>query len=275
MEYFPPFAILFAAFTFQSFITSSLSAVFQLPEEFRRDLDPYLDTPKKSEAESKRDWWQGAMAFAVGVILFFVLTGTLFNFPLRYLPAFAERKGLTQELADDAPPTKYERGLNWVNQNVPEGQVIFNTDWDDFPKLFFHSPHHAFVTGLDPTYLYKKNPELWKFADDISLGKVDDPAPILREKFNVTYVFAKNGHDDFYAKAMESGWFDKVYDDDECFILKMRDQKGEPPPEAKPEESKAANKDEELTPEEMKAAENDNGDSENLDEDEENAANSK
>lgn len=31
---------------------------------------------------------------------------------------------------------------------------------------------------------------------------------------------------------MESGWFDKVYEDDDSFILKMRDVKGEPPAES-------------------------------------------
>ena len=32
---------------------------------------------------------------------------------------------------------------------------------------------------------------------------------------------------------MRSGWFDVVYKDDDCFVLHIRDQKSEPPPEDK------------------------------------------
>ena len=38
------------------------------------------------------------------------------------------------------------------------------------------------------------------------------------------------------AKALESGWFDSVYEDDEARILKIRAQKGEPPAAAKEEQ---------------------------------------
>ena len=35
------------------------------------------------------------------------------------------------------------------------------------------------------------------------------------------------------AKLLESGWAEMAYEDDEARILKIRDQKGEPPAEAK------------------------------------------
>ena len=34
---------------------------------------------------------------------------------------------------------------------------------------------------------------------------------------------------DFIAKALESGWCETAYDDDEAIILKIRDVKGKPP----------------------------------------------
>jgi len=34
---------------------------------------------------------------------------------------------------------------------------------------------------------------------------------------------------------MDSGWFDRVYEDEDCTILRLRDQKGEPPPESQPD----------------------------------------
>jgi hypothetical protein len=44
-------------------------------------------------------------------------------------------------------------------------------------------------------------------------------------------VFTDNSHDKFYDSAIESGWFEIVYEDHDCTILKIREMKGEPPPE--------------------------------------------
>jgi hypothetical protein len=100
--------------------------------------------------------------------------------------------------------------------------------------MFFYDTSHAYISGLDPTYLFNKNQELAKLYDDVTLGKVDNPAEIIRDRFGARYVFSdqEKVHDELYAKAMASGWFDKAYEDDDCVILHIRDQKGEPPPES-------------------------------------------
>src|SRR3712207_5902692 len=117
-----------------------------------------------------------------------------------------------------------------MQQNVPAGEIVFNTDWDDFPKLFFYDPTHAYVSGLDPTYLYDRDAGLSKLYDDITLGRVRDPGPVIRERFGARYVFTDNEevHDQFYVNARDSGWFDRVYADDTCTVLRVRDEKGEP-----------------------------------------------
>ena len=75
-------------------------------------------------------------------------------------------------------------------ENIPAGERIFNCNWDDFPKLFFYDQKHSYVYGLDPNYLYSENPDLYKSLMDITNGKIDDPAPVIREKFGARYVFA-------------------------------------------------------------------------------------
>ena len=80
--------------------------------------------------------------------------------------------------------------MNWFNENVPAGERIFNCNWDDFPKMFFYDQKHNYVYGLDPNYLYTKNPELSKLISDITGGKIDDPAPIIRDKFGANYIFS-------------------------------------------------------------------------------------
>jgi hypothetical protein len=118
-----------------------------------------------------------------------------------------------------------------MHANVAPGQIIFNTDWDDFPRLFYFDPSHAYVSGLDPTYLYDKDPALSQLYDRITLGEEEDPGPLIRDRFGARYVFTDNSHDDFFDNAKASGWFDIVYEDRDCTILHIRDQKVEPQPE--------------------------------------------
>ena len=114
---------------------------------------------------------------------------------------------------------------------MPANQLVFNTDWDDFPRLFYYDPTHRYITGLDPTYLYDRDPALSKLYDRITLGKEEDPGPLIRDRFGARYVFSDNSHDDFFDNARDSGWFDIVYEDKDCTIMHIRDEKAEPPAE--------------------------------------------
>ena len=104
---------------------------------------------------------------------------------------------------------------------------MFNTDWDDFPRLFYYDPSHSYITGLDPTYLYDKDPALSKLYDRITLGKEEDPGPLIRDRFGARYVFTDNQHEDFFDNAQASGWFQVVYEDKDCTVLWIRDRKEE------------------------------------------------
>ena len=53
----------------------------------------------------------------------------------------------------------------------------------------------------------------------------------LCDRFGARYVFTDNAHDDFSDNAKASGWFEVVYEDTECTVLHIRDQKAEPEPE--------------------------------------------
>ncbi len=222
VEYFPPFAILFAAFSLQAMLTAmQVLAPAKLPNELLDDLSPYLDQPGTTKIDKLEQQKQNIL-FVLAIILSVVMLVFL----------FANVKSVRSEISDMPKPDTYKKGMEWVKANVPAGQVIFNTDWDDFPKMFYYDSTHAYTSGLDPEYIHKQNQELSKLYIDITLGKIDDPGPIIRDKFGAHYVFSDNNHDDFYAHAMESGWFDKVYEDADCFILKLRDKKGEAPPES-------------------------------------------
>ncbi len=231
-EYFPPFAILFAAFSWQAFLIPNRP---ELPDEFRREIEPYLDAAKGTE----RDEWLNAAKVAAAWVISFILI-VVFAINMFGLQRFGiEYGGLVGNIRDNEANDKYRRAMAWAtgtdangNDNIPAGARIFNCNWDDFPKLFFYDTKHTYVYGLDPNYLYSQNPDLYRLLIEITDGKIDEAGPIIRDRFGAEYIFADaKENEDMIAKALDSGWVEMAYEDDEARILKVRDQKGEPAPE--------------------------------------------
>jgi hypothetical protein len=262
-EYFPPFAILFAAFSIDSFTKSN---AFELPDDVRRDLEPFLDVSKPDEKTAIRKTIELSAVATVAVLLTIFFVYNLVGF--HHLGV--DENGLIQVIRDNEPADKYRRTMAWATgldaqgkENIPAGEMIFNCTWDDFPKLFFYDTKHSYVYGLDPNYLYSQNPELYKLVMDITAGKTEDIGPVIRQKFGARYIFADaKENDDMIAKALESGWVEIVYEDDEARILKIRDEKGEPPDideaPATPDEQKQLDQLENMSPAEQSNSKDDN-----------------
>lgn len=221
-EYFPPFAILFAAFSWQAF---RASGAVELPEDFKRDIEPFLD---KGKTEKQELWGvvKQAAPWSIGVILVALL---FFSFKGIKFGKF-EQEGMITSIGNNGDNDQYRRAMEWASENIPEGERIFNANWDDFPKLFFFDTKHSYVYGLDPNYLYSENEELYKTLVDITSAKTEEAAPIIREKFGARYVFADaKENEDMFAKLLESGWAEIAYEDNEARFLKIRDTKGDAP----------------------------------------------
>jgi hypothetical protein len=59
------------------------------------------------------------------------------------------------------PPTLYAGAATWLSANTAPGSRVFQTDWDDFPRLFFYNTRNTYTAGLDPTYLELYDPGLY------------------------------------------------------------------------------------------------------------------
>jgi len=217
-EYWPPFAVLFAAFSVQAALDAARSSAGRLPSDVLDELQPYLDHNERPEDEERRSWWREyALVFVVSVYL--AVQGVSYAVVT------------SRDIAGSAGPDHYRGGIAWLKANVAPGEMVFNTDWDDFPRLFYFAPEFRYVSGLDPTYLQDQSPDLHKLYEEITTGRTEDPGPLIRERFNARYVFTDNEHEDFVNVALDSGWFDEpVYEDENCTILRLRDAKGTPPP---------------------------------------------
>lgn len=228
-EYFPPFAVLFAAFSWQAF---SLRDAVQLPADFKRDIEPYLDAQPPIR-DQRIENIKAAGAWTLGIVLFIIFMVNMVG--LQRLGI--EYGGLISTIAGNDANDRYERAMSFATgvdsegkENIPAGERIFNANWDDFPKLFFFNQKHSYVYGLDPNYLFSQNPDLYKLLTEITSGKVDEAGPQIRDKFGANYVFTDaKENEDMVAKLLDSGWAEMIYEDDESRILRIRKQKGDAP----------------------------------------------
>jgi len=241
-EYWPPFAVMFAAFALQPWIEGSRSLLTRLPSDILAELEPFLDriaTPARPAYDGLiKTIVAGVIACALGVVLLFNLKATV------------------KEIGTSEPHNFYEAGAKWLRANVPPQEIVFNTDWDDFPRLFYFDETHYYVSGLDPSYLYDRDPVLSRLYERITLGKEDDPGPLIRDRFGARYVFTDNNHHDFVAAANVSGWFEIVYEDEHCMILHILDEKSalQPENQTPPDEEGIISPRPEPTPQETPAA---------------------
>ncbi|MFY9608255.1 MAG: hypothetical protein WAU45_06515 [Blastocatellia bacterium] len=187
IEYWPPFAVAFAAFT----------------------ISPQLETMSFAWMARTRD--RAIAAIAAAVVTVVAIVGM-------FMTVFVARADVRSE----ADPFAYKGASEWLANNTPGGSMVFNTDWDDFPMLFYYNPGNTYIVGLDPTYLYDRDQRLWKLYADITLGNESDPAPLIRDRFGAEYVFSDNDHSDFMQIAEDSGDFEKVYEDKFTTVLRVR-----------------------------------------------------
>ncbi|HKU77285.1 MAG TPA: hypothetical protein VJR02_25455 [Pyrinomonadaceae bacterium] len=214
-EYWPPFAILFAGFSLQPWLEGFRPYLTRLPPDILEELKPFLDREGvPAPADQKGDWRGVVRVIAVSGVAIILSVFLFFNL-----------RATTKEIGQSEGHDHYSKGTAWMRANVPPGQIVFNTDWDDFPRLFYFDETHYYVSGLDPSYLFDKDPELSRLYDRITLGKEEDPGPLIRDRFGARYVFSDNTHHDFFDHARASGWFDIVYEDTQCTIMYIRDEK--------------------------------------------------
>ena len=231
-EYFPPFAVLFAAFAAEPLIRRARELyTLRAP----RDDD---ESPLELEAPPPTARVENARAWEM------ILVSTAFV--LLAAPMVWYARVTAQDIAGMAGPDLYKGGMEWLSKNTDPGELIVNTDWDDFPKLFYYNPNLAYVSGLDPTYLLDKDRKLAELHGRITIAReltdeeVGNLGPLIRDNFCLgegdekrcaRYVITDHEHEEFLNDALDSGWFDEVYVDGDCSILRVREQKGQPPPD--------------------------------------------
>lgn len=184
VEYFPPFALIFFA----------LSAAPILREWL-------------AEWEGKRPYLPQLAPIALLLLLAY--------------PLYVGLTDARELVADSSPADRYADATLWLHDNAPEGTMVFQTDWDDFTRLFFYNSNAVYTAGLDPTFMELEDEALFDRWVDITQGRVDAPGAAIRDEFGAAYVFSDLNHDDFMAEAADDPLLHEVYRDDYAVIYQV------------------------------------------------------
>ncbi|MBK7893525.1 MAG: hypothetical protein IPJ90_01215 [Anaerolineaceae bacterium] len=127
-------------------------------------------------------------------------------------------------IADSSPADRYADATIWLHDNAPDGTMVFQTDWDDFTRLFFYNSNAVYTAGLDPTFMELEDEALFERWVAITRGNVEQPGTAIRDEFGAAYVFSDLNHDDFMDEAAADPLLQEVYRDDYAVIYRVGDR---------------------------------------------------
>ena len=196
IEYFPAFALIFAAFAWAPVIT-----------DFRRRPDPSPDEPQKLPVFARL-----RPALAALVMIAILLPG-----------AWLTLQDARDSLRGSKPYQLYAGASAWLQANTAPGERVFQTDWDDFPRLFFYNTHNTYLVGLDPTYMQFYDAALYDTWVEITRGNVEQPSGMIVSTFGARYVVTDLLHGGFIRQAEVDPRIIEVYRDEDAVVYQVID----------------------------------------------------
>ncbi len=186
VEYFPPFALIFAAMAISPVLAGWV-------KDFRR----------------KRPYLRALIPTAMLILMAW--------------PLYSSLTGAREALSKSKPADRYADAALWLRANADPGDMIFQTDWDDFTRLFFYNTEDIYLAGLDPTYMELYDAALYDEWVDITKGRVEQPGQIIHGRFGGEYVFSDLKHGSFIDKAEADPNLEEVYRDEYAVIFAFVD----------------------------------------------------
>jgi hypothetical protein len=135
----------------------------------------------------------------------------------------SDLKQLSSDLKLGFDFNTYEPAALWLAENTPPGSIVFHSDWDEFPMLFYYNNSNFYLVGLDPTFMYNYNKDLYWKWHNITLGsEVQNIYQIIKNDFNAEYVFVEASTHELLDRNLRNNfYFELVYQDEISKIYKV------------------------------------------------------
>lgn len=127
-----------------------------------------------------------------------------------------------RDLDGGSPYYKFQKSSEWLYDNSRPGDIVFHSSWDEFPILFYHNSKDYYIIGLDPTFMYDYNKDLyWKMVDITTGKQVDNLSAVLTNDFRASFIFVEINHTGMNNNIKNYTEFKEVYRDEEAIIYKV------------------------------------------------------
>jgi hypothetical protein len=182
IEYFPAFALVFAAFAWA----------------------PLIQSARDQTANRLYKWLPSIALIAI------LIPGV-----------WMTQQSAQASIQKSKPFQTYAESSAWLAANTPPGSRIFQTDWDDFPRLFFYNTQNTYLIGLDPTYMLYYNQDLYYTWVDITKGRIDNPSALIAGNFGSEYVLSDLKHTNFLKVAAKDPRLIEVFRSDDSVVFQV------------------------------------------------------
>lgn len=120
---------------------------------------------------------------------------------------------------------KFVQPAEWLKQNSNQGDIVFHSDWDEFPILFYHNDKNYYLVGLDPTFMYEYDKGLYRRWVDITTGQsAENLYQTIKDVFGAKYVFVDINQNSIFDHNLASNiYFQQVFENQEARIYQIVD----------------------------------------------------
>lgn len=196
IEYFIPFAVLASALTYQI----------------------YLQNIEWKNIKLILKSWQVKAASII--ILTLLLVAFTYNI-----------KSSAQSLKSGEGDKVYKNAAVWIQQNSDYGDIVLNTQWDQFPQLFYYNDKNYYIVGLDPTFMYINDSQLywqWRIIADDDNAQWESAVQvkgIISEDLNAKFIIIdrdRNPNIVDYLEGEGNGIVEIGFSESSIFVYKLR-----------------------------------------------------
>jgi len=189
VEYLAPFGLLFSAFSFSDFFKLSwLNFEMAVFKQFK--------------------WFKNVVTGAIIAVLVLII-----------IYGFQSIASVRQDIKNGISIFYFKNAGQWLANNTPPQTIVLHSDWDEFPMLLYWSDNNYYINGLDQTFMYNYNKNLfWQWVQITQGQKVDNFESVVKEDFKASYVLIETTHQAMNNLFKYNQGFNLVYQDNEAYI---------------------------------------------------------
>jgi hypothetical protein len=161
-------------------------------------------------ASYARDWLKNKSG-KVLIALYLVIVAALFPFSRRQLMRMTAYLTLRN--------SHYEDVGRWMRKHIPAGKTIYHSYWDDAAYFLCFNPKDNYLNINDPIYMFYRYPRELEIINNLSLGRVGNPAEVISRIFKADYGYVRK-QEPLYRQIKEKpGYFKILYEDGEGAVF--------------------------------------------------------